>query len=80
MPYDIGMVYNPFEEIKKKYPVINDVLQLHIKCDFIENELRHLLATLCLERNRNHLRNGQGLEDLFKLADEICQKIKKYNE
>lgn len=80
-------IYNPIDEYYKiterwreSYGLAYQVLNLQKEYSFIKGELDYLLATLSLDRNREQLRNGGGLEELFELVDTIIERIKNYNQ
>lgn len=79
--------YDSIEEFFRKknkadsiYGVAKQVWDLQKDRNFLEGELSYLISTLSLEHNRENLRRGDGLEQLFELVNNISEKIKNYNQ
>ncbi len=66
------------ENWKEQYKLAFEVLQLQKDLDFIKQEFYSLLSTLSIESNREHIRNGEGIDQLFDIVDTISKKIKEY--
>lgn len=57
--------------------VTDAVHELELYADTLDHRLTMLLSTLQLEKNRESIRRGEGLETLFAMVDDIAGRCVK---